>query len=103
MTTPGVLFGIDVERDPGRLSEVDVVLIEALRLYENGLCPDCRQPAMWTMNPRLERYFYLAEDQPVCAHCAMVESERAEDPKGKLRGQKVAIDNHVPDALAARK
>lgn len=96
-----MLFGIRVGRKPGRLIDADVLLVDALRLYEASLCPDCRHPTALMFNPRLERFLQFSEDGAVCNYCALTETRRADNDNPLQPGEKLVIDTQYLYAVLA--
>ena len=65
---------------PGRWREVDLVLAEALMLFESGVCKGCGQPLAHTTADDLDpRDFAL--DSVICVGCKELKSDAAADPE----------------------
>lgn len=88
---PSVLWGTG---KPGKWREIDLVLIEALALYEGGLCKGCGQPIAHTSEIANTREFEAADDL-TCRACEVIESRQAGTALGK--GQKLYVRNHMSD------
>lgn len=86
---PSLVFGIKPNRKPGRVTKLDVLLADALRMYEDSLCAGCGVPAMWAWDLRFARYFVLDTEAPLCNVCALretpLEGGDQPDPGEKLR------------------
>jgi hypothetical protein len=64
---------------PGRWREIDLLLAEALHLFESGTCKACGLPlAHTTADDKHPLDFSL--DSVVCAGCEILKSDAAQDP-----------------------
>lgn len=70
---------------PGRWSEVDLLLIEALRMHKDGLCPGCGHPLDHTSNIKNIRQWQLDDIQ--CHACEFLENDRKNAASGSGSGQ----------------
>jgi len=82
---------------PGRSqhwSEVDLLLIEVLRVYEDALCGGCGQSAFHSHEVSNTRRF--AVDDITCMSCASLELARESDGK-PAAGMKLFIRNTMSE------
>jgi hypothetical protein len=91
------MFGIGHKRRPGRITKLDVLLADALRMYEDSLCSGCGTPTMWAWDIRSSLYMELDPDAPQCQVCELIETrQRDPDPdKQPVPGEKMRVLNHL--------
>lgn len=94
------MFGIKLNRRPGKVTELDVMLAEALRLYEDSLCPDCRQSIKWAWDIRTSEYYWL-DTETGCNVCELFERANkhiSENPSDAPEpGTKRHVVNRIPE------
>lgn len=88
-------FGIKPNRKPGKFTDLDVLLCDALRMHRDSLCPDCGQASKWVYDPRLERYFVL-DDSVTCSACGLRDLLRRDNDQPEP-GQKLRFINLLTD------
>jgi hypothetical protein len=91
---PSLMFGIKADRRPGKVTALDVLLAEGLRLYEDSLCSGCGVPARWAWDVGNARYFEIDPDSPQCQVCELLETPAAEGDR-REPGEKVRVINHL--------
>lgn len=86
---PTVMWGLG---KPGIWTEVDVLLIEALQVYEDNLCSGCGQPLAHTSwdkqsgGPGLENIHAFKIGEVNCSACEVLENKNAGDePKAGVK------------------
>jgi len=84
-----------------RNRRLDRILHKAYRLYKDDCCRDCGQPAIWTFNPRLERYFSISANSPVCYTCALVHMRTHDQTEPMEPGAKIVFENQITAAPPA--
>lgn len=78
---------------PGRWSRLDVVLLEALTLYEAGLCGSCGQPLQFTTDPM--NTLQMQANSVSCIGCESIAGfQKAHEPGP---GEKVYVDNRMSE------
>lgn len=93
---PSLFFGIKPNRKTLVYTKLDVLLAEALRMYEDALCPGCHEPTMWVWDIRNSTFFELDADAPICITCELLE-HAATDPEAKPEpGEKRRLVNRMP-------
>jgi hypothetical protein len=91
-----LVFGIKPRRRPGKVTPLDVLLADGLRLYQDSLCPDCHVPIVWAWDITNHEYFALDDDPPSCGACQLLETA-AKDPAMKPEaGEKRRLLNLMP-------
>lgn len=75
---------------PGRWSELDLILIEALEAYEGSLCPGCGQP--FAHSSDMSNMMAFKFDEKSCYVCEMLENKGKNNDKPKS-GVKTFIRN----------
>lgn len=66
---------------PGRWTELDLVLVEALEAYEGSLCPGCGQPWAHSSDSSNSMAFKFVEpEHSTCHVCQMLENKGKNDP-----------------------
>lgn len=68
-------------RRPQHWSRKDIVLAEALRLYQDGLCSGCGMPAIHAYDERNSGEFVLRDDAQ-CLACEQREQDESKTPPG---------------------
>lgn len=65
---------------PGRWSEIDLLLLQAFQMYEDGLCGGCGQPLIHSTDDQSHDLFPLKTT--TCYACTGLEGEAKKDPPG---------------------
>lgn len=92
------MFGIGHKRRPGKITKLDVLLADALRMYEDSLCKGCGTPTAWAWDLRGGQYFALDPESPICAVCELLESRQRDPEETPQAGQKTRVINRHFDA-----
>lgn len=93
------MFGIGHKRKPGRITELDVLLADAVRMYEDSLCPGCGLPAHWVWDVDRDhaKTFQLDPHAPQCAACELLEAPPESDEDKLEPGEKRRVLNTMFD------
>lgn len=75
--------------EPGMWSELDLLLLKALQIYEDGICGGCGQPLAHTSDINNVWAFDLARLS--CQACEFLDNSRKNDPPGA--GVKTYVKN----------
>lgn len=94
---PSLFFGIKPKRKTLVYTPLDVVLADALRLYDDSLCSGCHLPARWVWDPPNARYFELDPDAPQCVVCELLEAPPEQENDKLEPGEKRRVLNTMFD------
>lgn len=64
---------------------IDYILFNALRMYRDGLCKGCGQPAYWAWDIRSSVYYTLDPNGPSCVVCELLEGDEDKPEPGDKR------------------
>ncbi len=84
---PTVFLGLEPESSGW--TSLDRLLTCALQIFEQSLCPDCRQPARLAFDADLDGWFE-ADDTIICCSCAAKE-RYMKDVKDPEPGLKIGV------------
>lgn len=91
------MFGIGHKRKPGRITKLDVVLADALRIYDDSLCSGCHLPTRWVWDVANSRYFQLDPNAPQCVVCELLETPPEQENDKIEPGEKRRVLNTMFD------